>query len=134
MIETAPVRAEEAHPGGKESPEVFEKLDVGIRDPERDKHFMVGFAMTIHDQRYTKRQQDAYVYAIDHILEEAGLRPFHQIGLGNESGMQAWEVWNETDKGFLEKLIPLIHEVAEEYDREMRELGVSDAVDEVINS
>ena len=134
MTEKVPARAEEAHSGGKESPEVFERLRVKIVEPDRDKNFMVGFGLTSKTGKYSKEQLDAYTYAIETVLEEAGLRPFHQVGSGYTDGVQLWEVHKETNRGNLENLMTSIQIMAGEYAEEMKNLRVSERVDEVINS
>ncbi len=117
----------------KESPEIFKRLQMKIIEPDRDKNFMVGFGTHIKDARYSKRQLDAYSYAIVQVLHEADLNPFHQVGAGNSDGVQLWEVHKETTKENLENLMTSIQISAQEYDEEMRNLGISDRVDAVMN-
>ena len=103
-----------------ETIETFQPLDIVILNPEEDKYFMVGFGNTVKTGKYTKEQRDAYNYAIESVLEDAGLRVFHQVGAGAKEGTQMWEIHTKgIGRDFLEKIIPSIHLKAETYAEEM---------------
>jgi len=99
----------------KKPEEVFKPVEVVIIDPEGDKNFMVGFGNTLKTWKYTRDQLEVYSTVIPEILEESGLRPFHQVGSGEKDGPQLWEVWGETTREYLEKLILKIHQAAADY-------------------
>jgi hypothetical protein len=106
--------------GPSESTEVFEPLEIVILEPEGDKKFMVGFGNTLQTGRYSMEQMNAYAYAIEDVLEGAGLRVFHQVGAGETDGTQMWEIWSSgVDRKSLEGLIPTIHQEAEKYNAEL---------------
>lgn len=106
--------------GPAESGETLEPLQIVILDPEGDKGFMVGFGNSLTTYKYSEKQRDTYNDAIMNVLEDAGLRAFHQVGADEKEGTQMWEIrTGGIDRDFLEKLTPSIHQKAEEYAEEM---------------
>jgi len=101
---------------GLEKENLFHKLDLQIREPEFDKHFMIAF------EGNTKIECEIYNRAIQSILEKEGFRLFHQIGCTpdgqNEPGYHAWEVWINTDRDSLINLLPKIDAKVEELKEE----------------
>lgn len=81
-----------------------------IREPERDKNFMVAFDCA------EKGLCAAYNLAIEQILKKDDLSPFHQIGSRDEPGEHAWEVWTSMGKielrQLLTRLLPEIESAA----------------------
>lgn len=100
-----------------DNPENFgerkEKIDfdtqLRIREPERDKHFMITFdGKNFITCEFFNR-------AIGEILDkEFGFHAvFHQIGKENEPGIHGWEIWGKKDeemKNRLNGLVPIIQE------------------------
>jgi len=87
-------------------PEIFSQVNLKIISPELDKHFMVAF------ESANKRICEVYNYAINKVLTEENLRPFHQVGHGEAIGYNAWEIWNDVDQRKLEELLDKIHACA----------------------
>jgi hypothetical protein len=90
----------------------IERISVNLRveKPYPDKNFMILF------DGNTKKECFAYNNAIEKILKEAKLNPFHQIGVtrkgNNEPGQHAWEIWAQSNEQTLNSLLPLIETAA----------------------
>ena len=100
---------------------ILPDVQLHIQRPEDDKRFMIRF------NAETKLQADAFGWAVDKVLDDAGLRPFHQIqGEGEKKGFiggNGYECWQNTDYETLAALIPKINEEALEYLRNIQALG-----------
>lgn len=96
----------------KEQIQSREKNEVVLEiwEPNMDKNFMIVFECK------TEEECIKYNLAARTILEEAGLKPFHQIGREHEPGWHGWEVGKKTDKETLEKLVSKIKEKAAKYE------------------
>lgn len=85
-------------------------VQLGIREPDGDKQFMVTF------NAKTKQEADIFGYAVYKVLKDVGLNPFHQIqGEGEKKdfiGYNGYECWKKIDRQVLEDLIPQIKETA----------------------
>lgn len=92
---------------------------IKIRDPEGDKNFMITF------EGRTKKECTAFNWAIEGVLRDANLSPFHQIGTSptghDEPGFHSWEVWRKVTKEQLEQLLPAIEEKAKKYLEDLTE-------------
>ncbi|MFA5188229.1 MAG: hypothetical protein WC460_02610 [Patescibacteria group bacterium] len=100
-------------PNLPERKEQFEKLDLKIIPPQLDKNYMIAYDCK------TKLQCQAYRYAVNKVLEDAHLKPFHQVGESPDSvGYHAFECWKaDKDPAFAHKissLIDKIHDIAKE--------------------
>ncbi len=89
--------------------EKFEPTEVKVRDKIGDKNYMLIF------NSGNSKICTAYNEAIEIILSKHNMRPFHQIGtINNDPGVHGWEVWQETTKEYLEKLIPEVQAEAKQ--------------------
>lgn len=84
-------------------------VSLSIRQPDGDKNFMIGF------EAETELACRAYNYVIKKVLQEQNWQPFHQVGLENQPGYHAWEIWKRVDQEAIEKLLPSIEEQAKDY-------------------
>lgn len=96
----------------KNEKEGIKRVELKIVEPRGDKNFMIGFdGKTVDECR-------AYNWAIETVLKEAKLSPFHQVGVNprgeHEPGYHAWELWQETTRENLEKLLLLIDQKVQE--------------------
>lgn len=91
-----------------ESHEGLPDVQLSVVEPRDDKHHMISFTADTEGTCF------AYNNAIRRALTESHLQPFHQVGMENEPGYHAWEVWAETDTVTLTQLLPTIHQQAKE--------------------
>ena len=88
-------------------------IECKIVEPRGDKNFMIGF------EGKTEEECRAYNHAIKTVLTEAGLHPFHQVGVSpfgeHAPGYHAWEIWKKAQKEDLETLVTKIQREAQEY-------------------
>jgi hypothetical protein len=86
------------------------KVELKVVASDGDKGLMIGF------EGKTKEECMAYNYAIESVLKQAGLIPFHQVGVtpsgSNDPGKHAWEVFRKCTAEDLERLLPQIEQKA----------------------
>lgn len=83
-------------------------VNLRIVPPKGDKHHMVGF------DAKTPEEACAYNEAMAHHLGSLKRTIFHQVGVDDELGYHAWEIWDrEIDEQKLEALLPEIERDAQ---------------------
>jgi len=92
---------EKFRPENKETPQTVE---LKIVEPTGGKNFMIGF------EGGSEEECRIYNEAIESVLKQAGLSPFHQIGGHNQPGYHAWEIWGKTTRLDLEELLSSIEQ------------------------
>lgn len=88
----------------------WRKVELILRFPEVDKNFMVGFNTVRGENALTS----AYNEAIDDVLRNAELNPFHQVGGDDDPGYHAWEVWKKVDEETIRSLFDQIQTQAKQ--------------------
>lgn len=97
-----------------EPPVILKPLNLKIEKVNNSTNYMIGF-----NGGYSAEQLEAYSFAIELVLEEAGLSYIHKIGENKKSEMQYWEIHEDTSRKNLENLMVSIRIAVEEYDEEM---------------
>lgn len=100
---------------------ILPDVQLKIREPDGDKNFMVTF------NAKTKLESDIFGWAVNKVLKDAGLNPFHQIQGDGErdgfTGYNGYEVWKTIDRQTLEVLLPKIQAEALRYIRDYTSEG-----------